>query len=92
MIDQVNPAPQRSLGDTAELRRVARELEASFLAEMLAAAGLGDVPDVFGGGPGEEQFSSLLRREQARQMVAAGGIGLAESIFEALLERQNGQP
>lgn len=65
----------------------ARELEATFLAEMLKSAGLDDAPNGFGGGAGEEQFGSFLRMEQARAMVDAGGIGLAESLFEALKER-----
>lgn len=68
----------------------ARELEATFLAEMLASAQLGIAPEAFGGGPGEEQFASFLRLEQARGMVAAGGIGLAESLFEAMKERTDG--
>lgn len=71
----------------AKLMDAARELEASFLAEMLKSAGLGDAPQAFGGGAGEEQFASFLRIEQARAMVGAGGIGLAESLFEALKER-----
>jgi len=73
-----------------KLREAARELEANFLAEMLKAAGLGETPDSFGGGAGEEQFGSFLRLEQARAMVDAGGIGLAQSLFEALKERADG--
>lgn len=65
----------------------ARELEATFLAEMLKSAGLGETPEAFGGGAGEEQFGSFLRMEQARAIVGAGGIGLAQSLFEALKER-----
>lgn len=71
------------------LREAAQELEANFLAEMLKSAGVGKTPDAFGGGQGEDQFASFLRLEQARQMAANGGIGLAESIFHALKERQN---
>jgi Rod binding domain-containing protein len=71
----------------ARLHDAARELEASFLSEMLKASGLGETPGVFGGGAGEDQFGSFLRLEQARAMVAAGGIGLAQSLFEALKER-----
>jgi Rod binding domain-containing protein len=66
------------------LRVAARDLEATFIAEMLNAAGVGRVPDAFGGGAGETQFASYLRHEQARAMAEAGGIGLAEHIFRAL--------
>ena len=74
----------------AKLREAARELEANFLAEMLKSAGVGKTPEAFGGGAGEEQFASFLRLEQAREMVNAGGIGLAQSLFEALKERADG--
>ncbi|MCW8842991.1 MAG: rod-binding protein [Rhodobacteraceae bacterium] len=69
------------------LREVARDLEASFLAEMLKYSGLGKSRQSFGGGAGEDQFTSLLIDEQARAMVDAGGIGLAESIFQSLKEK-----
>jgi len=72
------------------LRNAARELEASFLSMMLESAGLGVTPGGFGGGAGEDQFASFLRLEQARAMVSAGGIGLAESLFEAMKERADG--
>ena len=71
----------------AKLRKAAQDLEASFLAEMLKSAGLGTPRATFGGGAGEDQFSSFLRQAQAERIVEAGGIGLAERIFEALKER-----
>jgi flagellar protein FlgJ len=89
------PAPMPPLpatrGDDAALREAADAFEATFLAEMLSAAGLGRTPDTFGGGAGEDQFASFLVAEQAKAMVAAGGIGLSESVFQALKERQDGQ-
>jgi len=71
------------------LRDAAQKLEATFLAEMLKAAGLGESRSAFGGGAGEDQFSSFLVQAQAEEMVAAGGIGLAEALFDALKEREN---
>ena len=73
----------------AALREAAQKLEATFLAEMLKAAGLGKSRDSFGGGAGEDQFGSFLVQEQAMQMVRAGGIGLSEALFETLKEREN---
>ena len=70
------------------LRTKATELEAAFLAEMLQFAGLGESSEEFGGGIGEDQFSSFLRQEQAQLMAERGGVGLAESIFNALLHQQ----
>jgi Rod binding domain-containing protein len=70
------------------LRAAANELEATFLAEMLKSAGFGQSRDSFGGGSGEDQFASFLVLEQAKAMVDAGGIGLSESLFNALKEHQ----
>ncbi len=86
-----SPAAKPAVNERdAKLMDAAKELEANFLAEMLKAAGLGKMPESFGGGEGEEQFSSFLRLEQARGMVNAGGIGLAQSLFEAMKERADG--
>ena len=69
----------------------AQELEASFLAEMLGHSGLGELQEGFGGGAGEDQFASFLRQEQARLMVEGGGIGLAELIFNSMVEADYGR-
>jgi flagellar protein FlgJ len=73
----------------ADLMKAAQSLEASFLSEMLTAAGLGQSRQGFGGGAGEDQFSSFLVQEQASAIVQAGGIGLSEMIFQTLKERRN---
>ncbi|MDZ7906089.1 MAG: rod-binding protein [Cypionkella sp.] len=87
-LPQTRPPRSPALaGQDALLFDKARALEASFLSEMLGHAGLNAAPDGFSGGAGEEQFSSFLRAEQAKAMVAKGGIGLAEQIFHALKER-----
>ncbi len=70
----------------ARLRALSQQIEAGFLAEMLGHAGFGAARQSFGGGAGEEQFASFLRQEQANAMVKAGGIGLAESLFNAMTE------
>ncbi|MEY8842374.1 rod-binding protein [Cribrihabitans sp. XS_ASV171] len=78
-------APDR----TRHLREAAIALEANFLAEMLKASGLGEARGTFGGGAGEEQFSSFLVRQQAEHIARAGGIGLAETLFDALMEKSD---
>lgn len=82
-------SPVNTRMQTDPLRDAAVELEATFLAEMLKAAGFGETPDSFGGGDGEDQFSSFLVQAQAREMARSGGIGLAESLFHALKERSD---
>lgn len=86
---QVPPPPAALLGQDASLRAASKKLEATFLAEMLKSAGLGAQEGSFGGGIGEEQFTSYLRDAQAKEMVEAGGIGLAEALFNAMKARLN---
>lgn len=83
----VNTALAPAPDGNDRLMALARDLEASFLAEMLAHAGLGESRGGFGGGAGEEQFASMLRSEQARALAERGGIGLAETIFQSLVSR-----
>ncbi|WP_419738438.1 rod-binding protein [Ruegeria sp.] len=71
------------------LQAAAVELEAAFLAEMLKSAGLGKARNSFGGGAGEDQFSSFLVQQQARQMAQSGGVGLSELLFQSLMENSD---
>lgn len=91
----VLPAPRSTphlpdhIQSDSRLRDAAQKLEATFLAEMLKSAGVGAPRETFGGGAGEDQFASFLREAQAEEMVAAGGIGLAEALFNAMKARQD---
>lgn len=88
MIDPIHP-PTPPLPDKNPLWDNAVALEGAFLAEMLGHAGLGRMPEGFGGGAGEEQFSSFLHQAQADSIARRGGIGLAERIFIALQGRHD---
>lgn len=88
MVDPILPQPSAQPLRHEKLWQAAQELESVFLAEMLKTAGLGETSETFGGGVGEEQFSSFLIREQADAMVDAGGIGLAEMLYQSLVERE----
>jgi len=83
--------PQTDLEQKAakvqQFEEVAIALEASFLAEMLKFGGLGEARESFGGGAGEDAFSSLLVQEQATLMAQNGGVGLAKHIVESLMRR-----
>ncbi|WP_371326880.1 rod-binding protein [Thioclava sp. F28-4] len=82
----VSPLPHAAglSSHDAKLLEQAKALEAGFLSEMLKEVGMKTASGAFGGGIGEEQFTSFLRAEQSKAMVDAGGIGLAEVIFESL--------
>jgi Rod binding domain-containing protein len=73
----------------SELRAVAEKLEAGFLAEMLKSAGVGEQDNSFSGSAGESQFASFQREAFAREMVASGGIGLADIFHANLKDKTN---
>ena len=75
----VTPKPQR---DPA-LWSLAQSLESTFLAEMLSHTDV-ETGSSFGGGIGENQFTSFLTKAHANAITEHGGIGLAQSIYESL--------
>ena len=79
-----HPKGPRPITPKTDIRVAAERLEASFLAEMLKSAGVGEQENTMSGGIGESQFASFHREALAREMVVRGGIGLADS-FEASL-------
>ncbi|MCA0044249.1 rod-binding protein [Celeribacter litoreus] len=91
-INSITPARSEpaSTPNTQKLREASETLEAQFLAEMLKASGFGKTPDFFGGGSGEDQFTSFLVEAQSKRIVEAGGIGLAEQIFNSLRTQSDG--
>lgn len=83
----VHPEPLPALASRkTQMQQAAVELEATFLAEFLKSTGLGKSRSAFGGGAGEDQFTSFLVRQQAEQLARAGGIGLAEMLFHSMME------
>jgi Rod binding domain-containing protein len=77
-------------GSDMRLREAARDLEATFIAEMLRAAGAQRQAGL-GSGDGESPFASFLLDAQAREIARAGGLGLAEVLFESMA-RRDGTP
>ena len=65
----------------------ARKLEASFLSEMLKAAGFGKQIQSFSGGAGEDQFASFQRDAIAQKMAeaVAQGAGGVEGVQADLI-------
>lgn len=75
--------------ESSAAQSAAMKLEATFLAEMLKAAGLGTQENSFSGGNGEDQFASFHRQAIADRIAAAGGIGLAEHFLTSMMETKN---
>ena len=86
----VAPTPSAETARNAALRETAQEFEAVFIGLMLQQAGLGETRDTFGGGAGEEAFSTMLAEQQGRALAQSGGFGLAEPIYQSLLRAEKG--
>lgn len=74
------------------MHQAAEDLEATFIAEMLKPMGAAAPREEFGGGAGEDQFSSFLVEQEARAMARHGGIGLGEAIYRSLAARTGVEP
>lgn len=85
--DSAPAAPAEGGDREARLRDAATRFESVFLAEMLRHAGFGKERSAFGGGAGEAAFSGTLIQEYATKIAESGGLGLADSIFAALIKR-----
>jgi len=72
--------------------KAARDFEAMALGEFLKPmfATVDDQKNPFSGGPGEQTWRPMLVDEIAKQIVAAGGLGLAGPIHDAMLRMQEG--
>lgn len=76
-------------GGADEIRRVAEDFEATFLAQMLQPMFAGLPTDgPFGGGNAEATWRGFLVDAMARQVSQGGGIGLADQVQRELLALQ----
>lgn len=81
--------PDAASSRRAVLLEKAKALETAFLSEMLSYAGMGKSEGEFSGGVGEDQYASFLREAQAKAIVAHGGIGLAQHLFQSLVKNDH---
>ncbi|MDB6181047.1 flagellar biosynthesis protein FlgJ [Paracoccus fistulariae] len=70
-------ATANDVGARPAQRSAADQLEAAFLEEMLKYCGPSARSGAFGGGAGEEQFSSYLTQEYAAILAAKLDLGLS---------------
>ena len=85
-IDPMIKSPKLLESDQA-MRAAAIQFEAAFLTEMLKHSGLGQMPEAFNGGVGEEGFSSFLTQEYAKAIASTRSTGIADQIYQVLKER-----
>jgi Rod binding domain-containing protein len=93
-VDLIGASGQASsaaeLARRGQITKTSRDFEASFLSSMLTTMlqGVGAASGPFGGGPGEEMWTSFLADAMAKQMVRAGGIGVSKAVAREMLTLQ----
>lgn len=71
------------------IRQAAVEFEAVFLTEMLTPMFEGmETNELFGGGPGEDIYRSLLVEEYGKALARSGGVGIADAVQREMLRIQ----
>lgn len=73
-----------------DLHAQARALETAFIAEMLKAAGTARVDSGLSDASADSAFDIFWAEAQARALMAAGGLGLTESLLAGLERRAPG--
>lgn len=72
----------------AQIRAAAEEYEALFIGQMLAPMFENLDGGLFGGGPGEAVYRSMLVEEYGKSIARSGGIGIADSVEREILKLQ----
>ena len=79
----------RSSLDIKKAEEAAQEFEAVFIAEMMKPMFEGISTEApFGGGKGEEVFRSLLLQEYGKVISQTGGLGIADTVKEQMIQLQ----
>ena len=83
-------ASPTSTADRERMRQTAEEFEATFLSQMMKPMFEGLKTDgPFGGGEAEGQWRSFMLDAMAKKTVAAGGIGLADTVMAEMIKMQS---
>lgn len=90
LLKPVGQAAERLSGAAGnKIRQTAQDFEATFLAQMMKPMFDGLSTEApFGGGHAEETWRGFMLDEMAKKTVAAGGIGLADTVMREMLRMQ----
>ena len=87
--DATTPAGAAASGREGKARAAAVNFEAQFLNSMFSQMLTGiDGDGPFGGGPAVGVWRSFLSEQYAKSFAKAGGIGIADKVYHALLAQQ----
>lgn len=76
--------PPPAAGEAARLRWAAEQLESLFIHQLLKSMRSTVMKTGMFDGPGVKMFEEMLDEERAQDMARAGGLGLAQLIYEQM--------
>ncbi|NKB48454.1 MAG: chemotactic signal-response protein chel [Alphaproteobacteria bacterium] len=83
------PSPLNGQPAGGDAREAAESFEAFFISQMLSDMFAGVETDpLFGGGPGETVFRSLMIDEYGKSLASTGGVGIANSVLGEIIRLQ----
>jgi Rod binding domain-containing protein len=83
------PNISSATSDPDKARQAAEDFESFFVTMFLEGMFAGIKSDsLFGGGHGEDVFRSVLLQEYGKEIVKAGGFGIADSVEKEILKLQ----
>lgn len=70
-------------------RKTAEDFEAFFLSQMFSQMYAGIETDpLFGGGPGEDVFRTMMIDQYGRSVARSGGVGIADAVMREMVRMQ----
>ena len=79
----------QSIESKKQARTIADDFEAVFLGQMLKPMFEGIKPEApFGGGNSEAMWRSMQIEEYGKAITKAGGIGIADSVYQEIIKLQ----
>jgi Rod binding domain-containing protein len=92
MTKAVSNVDQTVLGPPKDPKawKAAKDFEAMALGEMLTPMfeTVKSSEGIFGGGSAEDTWKPMMTQELAKQIAHSGGLGLAEPIYQQMLQMQ----
>lgn len=82
---------RQSGSDNEAAQKVAQDFEAVFIGQMLQPI-FETIPEdsLFGGGPGEKIFKTMMVDEIGKEIAKAGGVGIAKHVMDEIIKLQEG--
>lgn len=73
----------------AQIGEAAQDFEAFFLSQMLQPMfNTVKTDSLFGGGPGEDVWKSMMVDEYAKEIARTGGLGIADQVMKVMIQAQ----